>query len=626
MPIAPLKLSRSAHGKLLKLVKQIQAKQRDFTTFYDRLEAIDKSYAKSTVDIAPTTDCSGANSTLVTNKAIKVPIVNSEVDSVVAFLTKLFVNRSPLFPVIGDSTNPSAALELQALISKDARQQRYGRQLLRFLATTARYNVGAIEIEASSQKDFNFSSVEIEKETRVAAQYEPVVKLLALDMYNAIFDYRVPPADIAMEGEYAGYNKIVSRSWLKALGITRSDEGIAYNLREAYSSSMSSIGDIYRVPPDVGDTKGPAPSDKEDWFDWLGITDRRDLKLPKSSYLYTKLYVRLIPGDLDLNHFPNPAHPRIVRLEVINDTWLISYKEIITPLDSLPILFSDMREDGFEYQTKSIGEGVTPFQDIATELLHVRLEGSKRALSDRAIYDTDYLDSLDVNAPTAAAKIPLKKSLRNAGDKPRISDTYYQIPFEGQGVVNALADLNTVMQLKDQVNGVGMGMRGEHRKGNRTRGEFETVEGGSDAKGMPYAIRIEEQVMIPLRLMIKFFILFSDKVEREILDEESGEKLEINIAALRQAMLGFRITGGLRPKAALKDPAAFSTALQFTQNNPELNQEYSVSGIFAEMLALWDIDISKHKRKEIPNAGNNAADSNPPIQPQGADTGDGGAN
>lgn len=618
-----MKLSMSTHNKLIKFVKEIQEHQKNFSEFRDKLEIIDEAYAKAKITIADTDACTGANSTVSGNEAIKVPIVNSEIDSVIAFLAGIFVNRTPLFPVISDSANPELALKMQALLSKDARQQRWGRQLLSFLSKSVRYNTAAIEVDEASQKDFNLASEGEEGKATTEVTYTPVTRLNALDMYNALFDYRVPPADIATEGEYVGYNKIISKIALKSLGNRRSAEKIAYNLKEAYESKLVNCSQYWNTPPDIASSTHLSAEDKTDWFNWAGILDTDNLRMSKSSYFYTRLYLRVIPIDFGLP-LSAPTVPRILRVEIINNEHIISYKEMVTPLDMLPIFFSDTREDGFDYQTKSIGEGVMPYQEIATELLHTRLEGSKRALSDRAIYDTDYLDPLDVNSPTAAAKLPLKKALRNAGDKPRMSEIYYQIPFEGQGVVNTLTDLSTVMQLKDQVNGVGMGMRGEHRKGNRTAQEFAAVEGGSDAKGMPLAIRIEEQVMMPVKLFIKYFILASDKVEREILDVDSETLLNINITELRKAMLDFRVTDGLRPKSALTDPNMLSTALQFIQNSEELAQEYSPGGIFADMMATVNIDISKHKRVQSDD-GNTPPEANPAVQPQSTDTGGEGA-
>lgn len=614
-----LKISMASHDKLLRLVKAIQLKQQDFTDFYGKLEAIDQAYSQSKIVLSDTAECTGASSTVAYNEAIKVPIVNSEIDSIVAYLADIFVNRSPLFPVISDKATPELALKMQALISKDARQQKWGRQLLLFLANTTRYNIGAIEVDLTEQKDFNLASEGVEGKAQTEATFEPVTKLRALDMYNAIFDWRVAPADISMDGEYAGYNELISRTALKTYTIRLSEEGIAMNIKEALASSMAGIGDTYRNPPDISTTSQLNPEDTEDWYTWLGITNTSDQ--PKASYLKTRLYVRLIPKDFGLYSSKSPAHPRIVRLEIINNEHIISYKEIVTPMDMLPVLFSDMREDGFKYQTKSVGEGVLPFQEIATELMHTKLEGSKRALADRAIYDPEYIDTLDVNNPTAAAKIPLKKRLRNGGDNPPISSVYYQIPFESQGVMNAMQDLGMILDVKDQVNGTSSGMRGQHRKGNRTLGEYNDIEGSAKNKGMPYAVRIDEQVMTPLKLCIKFFLLSTDKVEREILDTASGTLLNINILELRKAMLDFKLTDGLRPKAALTDPTALSSALQFTQNSGELNRTYDVADIFAEMLALWDIDISKHKREVPLDDGTNTGTDDQNVQPKPSDQG-----
>jgi len=624
--MSDFKMSLVTHDKLLKLVHEIQKKHTEFSDYYNKLVAIDEACAKSKVSIADPDECQGNNSTLNPTMAIKVPVVNSEVDSIVAFLAGIFVNRTPLFGVISDDKDLEAAIAMQSLISKDARQQRWGRQLLNFLNSSVRYNTGGIEIEATQQKDFEIKSNGVEGNTAQTATYTPVVRLNSLDMYNALFDQRVSFADMATKGEYSGYNSIISKTELISLGSRRSKEKISYNLDKAYKTTMDTSNIAWRVRPDISGPKGTKVEDQGDWLNWLDITDSKTMKMPKASYFLTKLYVRIIPEEFDIK-ISEPRTPRIIRLEVVNNKWIISYKEMLTPLELLPILFSDTKEDGFDYQTMAISENVMPWQEIATELLHIKLEGSKRALGDRAIYDTDYLDPMNINSPFAAAKIPLKKSLRNAGDKVDIRSVYHQIPFESQGLTSTIADLNVVMSLKDQANGVGMGMRGEHRKGNRTRGEFEKVDAGSEAKGMPYALRLEEQVITPLKMFIKYFVLTSEKVEYQILDVDSKTLVNVNIIDLRKAMLEFKLTDGLRPKEAHIDPGMLTSALQVVQNSEEINQEYSAGGIFAELLATANIDISKHKR-EVANVGDNTGGAGAELQPgdtrspdEGSDTG-----
>lgn len=593
-----IRISKSSHDKLLNFVKAIIKKQNDFSEFRDKLTAVDEAYAKSMIDASKDDDtCTGAySSTVKSDEAIKVPIVNSEVDSISAFLTEIFVNRTPLFPVISDKGSPDLALKMQALISKDARQQGWDRQLLLFLTKATRYNVQGIEVARTMQKDFNIQATDDLADVTYESKLQPVTQFNTIDMYNALFDYRVPPAEVHRIGEYGGYNKLISKIWLKNRSLELSELDMAYNLKEAFKSTMVDFGTNYHLPPEVATMTHLKGEDQVTWFDWLGITDSENIGMPNSSYFYTKLYVRIIPKDFDISVTSEPGRPRIVLLEIINLQYIIGYQEVVTPLDMLPTIFCDIREDGLGYQTKSPGENISPWQDIATELLYTRLEGSKRALTDRAIYDPNYLNHLDVNSPFASAKIPLKSKLRNSGDRMRLSDVYYQIPFEGQGVINALTDLQTIMQLKDNVNGTNYAVRGEQRPGNRTLGEHQDIAGAGQAKGMPYAIRIESQVMVPLKLFVKFFILSSPRVEHEILDVDSESLLTVNISELRQAMLDFRLTDGLRPKQQLRDPQALSTAIQFMQNSQELNTEYSTSSIFAELMAQFDINITKHRR------------------------------
>jgi len=606
---AGIRITQAAHDKLITYVEQVLQRQEKFSDWRDKLESIDKAYGKHEVYLDKDADCSNTLGTKVAKTAIKVPLINSEVDSVAAYLTKVFVNRTPLFPVLSDKGNQPAALALQALISKDARQQRWGRQLILFMTLAARYNVAGIEAEDVFQKDMRITNAESVDEVAINPVSMAVTRLKTIDMYNALFDYRVAPADIPIDGEYAGYNALVSKIWLKSYGNMLSVNKQGYNLREAYASSMAGLESYWHQPPDISDVTQITAEDEQNWFNWIGILDDPTPKLAASSYFFTRLYARIIPSEFGIG---SSAHPTIVKLTIINMKHIISYEEVVTPLNVLPILFCDIREDGFKYQTKSSGENVLPYQEVATELLNVRLEGSKRALADRAIFDPLYLKETDVNSSVSAAKIPLKKSLLASGDRPRLSDVYYPIPFEGQGVINAMSDMQTIVKLKDEINGANFAFRGQQTPGNRTLGEFDQLNESSDDKALPYALRVEEQVMVPLKLIIKANILKSSTIEDEVLNPDTGEVVSPDVANLRSTLMDFKLTDGLRPKTAIRDPNVLSSAMQLMQNSEELSAGYNTPGIFEDIMGVLDIDISKHRR-QAPDA-DTTGEPSPPEQ------------
>ena len=606
--MAALKISQASHDKLIKLAQAIQDQQRDFTEFRDKLTSIDIAYAKHTITLAKECD------TDPDLTALKVPVVNSEIDSVAGYLSQVFLSRSPLFPVVSDGDNYQEAMALQAIIERDARYQRYGRQILKFIKLAARYNVAAIEVDNVYAQDVSIqTSTNLDPEVLLSSK--PVSKLYTPDMYNLLYDYRIAPADIPFEGEYIGYNKLVTRAHFKTLASAWSKAEQAYNLNKAFQSTMADITSYWNNHPDVSDIIPVDPVNAVDWFDWAGIVDTDSVRLSDSAYFLTRLYVKLIPREFGLGASKDP---KIIKLTIANMQYVVSYQEVVTPLDTLPILLCDLREDGFDFQTKSVGENVQPFQDIATELLSARLEGSKRALADRAIYDAMYLDRKDVNNPSSTAKIPLKAKLRSSGDRPALNQLYYPIPFEAQGLVSAMADLQTVLQIKDDVNGSNAAFRGQQTPGNRTLGEVDNNINRSESKAMPYALMLEEQVFTPMKLILKLNIMRLQNLEDKVLDINANKSLPIDITKLRKAMTEFKIADGLKPKSALRDPTVLSTAIQFIQNSEELNATYNTSDIFADMMQVLDIDVSKHKREVQPN-GNPGGAAAPNAQPGATD-------
>lgn len=618
MATAGIRISQASHDKLLRYVIEIQRKQEDFSDFRDKLETIDVAYAKHTEILPEDPNCTNRVGKKESESVIKVPIVSSETQTVAAYLAKVFINKVRLFPVVSPEGDAPAAMALQAIIAKDARYQRWGRQLLKFLNLAARYNVQGIEVENIYQKDTQVSNGEDVDTVQLDVTETSVTRLYTIDMYNALFDYRVEPADVTIDGEYVGYNKIVSKTWLKAYGNMLSTRKQGYNLKEAYESSMSGTEQYWHEKPDVTSVQQSSIENQEDWFNWIGILDDPIPRMTSSSYFITRLYVRIIPGEFKIG---TSQHPVIIKLTVVNLSYIIEYEEILTPLNALPILFSDLEEDGFGYQTKSVGENVLPYQEAATELLATRMEGSKRAIADRAIYDPLWIDKNDVNSRTTAAKIPLKRKLTAAGPRAKLQDTYYQIPFEGQGVVNAVADLQLVLQLKDNLTGSNFLSRGQSLPGNRTLGEVDQLGESSDDKLVVKAIRVEEQVFTILKLILKSNILQSTIIEDKTFDPDTGKVSSATLQELRTAMLDFRIADGLKPKSAMRSPEVLSTALQFVQNSPELNQTHDVGGIFEDTMGVLDIDISKHRRQLGGIDGNTGGGTTPNTEENTTNTG-----
>lgn len=611
----PLRLKQESHTKLMELVLAIQKRHSENTEFRDKLEAIDTDYATQKHTVQDPNDCN------VTIDGIKVPMVGSEVDTVVAQLAELFVARSPLFPVLATKDNWNEALNLQAIIDRDARYQGWGRQLLLFLHRAVRYNVAALAAEQTlvrtpeitNNKDISNPTPEVKFSSHT------FTTLKAPCMYNTIFDPRVDPADISTRGEYVGYNELITRAELKTLGNLLSGKDLAYNLSKAYRSQLPDIDTYYFYPPEVSDyiisREADNPS-KTNWLAWLSIVDPEHNKtqLKQDMYFKTVLYIRLIPSEMGLG---SSNSPEIWKLTIINNQFVISFQSITTPFDTLPVLFADLREDGLGWQTKSVAEQVQPYENIATELLNVRLNGSRRAISDRAIYDSDYLSPDQVNSIVPAAKIPLKKNLRNLGaDLVRMQEVYYPIPFEGQGVINAGTDLQTIMQIKDQVNGQNFLTRGQRQQGNRSALEANQIVDAGESKTIPYAVRLENQVFIPLKLLIKTYVLLTpdtSNLATRISDPYSESERDVDYADMRKRLLDYRLTDGLYTKTTIQDPDVMSVAMQVVSQNPLLAQTHDVSRILADFLHMFNIDINKY-RLEAPNGNQPAQPAQPPTE------------
>jgi len=583
-----LPISRHGHDLLVKDIKLLVEKQKQFKSFNDKLEAIDKAYA-SAVDQAIKDAAEDADT------PIETPLVVSQVDTVVGYLAEVYLTGYPTFGIVAEGDMISVGEKMEALIDSFAEKSGYTKHILRHFVDGAKYNVNALESAWEPNRILtvqNSNTVSTEA-PEVGFELEYLNKLICPDLYNMFWDYRYDPTEVADRGDYIGYNGIYSKIELKRLTLLLNKQDIGMNTNEALSSKMQSMDSVYVERPIISEfITDRKDSNWEEWADGIDANKRKSNIDYSNSYLVTKVYIRIIPNEYRVIS-PTPAEPEIWKLWVVNLTTIIGMERIYTPNDALPIKMGQYNDDGFAYQTRSVAEGILPWQDVASELINIRLNAARRSLSDRAIYDKDYIDPNDANTRTPAAKIPLKTSLRT-GEK-SIDSVYRAIPFDSNGVASVSQDLQTTIQMAEYVHGFNSASQGTFRKGNRTLGEFEGVQSGADNRSRLIALREETAVFTPIKQSIKFNILqFQEKTD--ILALSTGKPLQIDPEELRKNIMEFKVADGFTPKSKLMSPEAATLAFQTVQSVPRLAQEYDISGLFAHLMGTIGFSgVEKYK-------------------------------
>lgn len=588
-----IRMSKESHDLLVQHIHNLVEEQQRFSAFFTRLEDIDVNYYLFKRDRQQTSDGKvGGNLAHLEERIesiIETPIAVSQVDSIVSYLTDLYLSGYPTFGVVAPVAYQSEGEALEAIIDSHAIRGRWGREFILAFYDAAKYNLCGLGIEWSPlpKLDIENNLTDASGESKVILSADYINRIRSYDLYNAFWDFSKSPALVAEYGEYIGYHEIVNATELKTESIILSESLSAYNLKEAFNSTYYKGQDTrwFRERPIVTNAITP-PTAATNWMDYahnISPRLRTEGRINYSrSYLKTTAFLRIIPSEFKLG-VPSANTPQVYKVILINGQHIINIKRLNLPFNMLPIMLAQLTEDGFAYQTKSVVENAMPWQDATTELLNIRLSSARRALSDRAVYNPDVLSPRDVNTKSPAAKIPMKSGLRGSLADSRTA--YTQIPFDDSGTSSTISDMNSLLTLNEYLYGINSARQGVFKKGNRTLGEYQDTQSNSDARTRVMALRLESQLFIPLKYHIKANILQFASPD-SFVKQDSSQLVKVDIIKLREAILDFKISDGLTPKAKLLPPEILMSFIQFLAADPQLGMEYDKIKAWAQIMAL----------------------------------------
>lgn len=620
-----------AQRRIIDFSRRILVEHAKFSSYQAKMEAIDVAYARYQASVDSATGIPSGNGIDAATTPVGVmnlpsttpPVVISQVDSMVGYLSEVFLSGYPIFPVVSTPKNKKQAEQLETLIDDHASLGGYARQLLLFLRDGVKYNFSAIEASWDSIEQYStLDDLLTPGSKKVTKDRKSFTKLKRLDPYNTVWDYNVAPGDVSAEGDYAGYLDIKSRTKLKRYLQRLNDDGVAFNTKEAFATNPYNTPETlgyYRMHPQVSDyVSARKPTSSLNWFTYLtGKEDKNPIN--SDNFEVFTFYARILPSEFALNS-PAPNTVQIWKFVIINSTVVVQAERIISAYDYLPILFGQPLEDGLGYQTQSVAEGNIPFQQAASTLFNISFNAARRAVSDRALYDADLINSKDINAPVPAAKIPVKSNSLDSGKT--IKDAYHQIPFDARGTEGALQSGMQIVSFGKELSGLNSPMQGQFQKGNKSVTEWNDTMGGADSRLRLPALTLEYQVFSPLKNIIKLNIFqYGDDVE--VVSQKSGETISIDIAALRKTVLAFRIADGYTPKSKLASTEAIVGAMQFLSASPILQQAYGdqLPGMFSHLMQLQGIrgmeEYTPTATPQAPPPNQVAAASAVPTSPVG---------
>lgn len=173
-----------------------------------------------------------------------VPIVMPQIESAVAYQAGVYLTSHPVFGVVSYPANQDKAMQFETALGDQSIRYGWPRELLKVFRDGFKYNFGAAVVQwkktplKSIVTDTNITKAGLAaiREYSYGGNY-----IKRVDPYNCFMDMTVAPADLHAEGEYFGWNEIISRVQLKRL-FSMLDAQKTTSAAEAFASGFAGSG------------------------------------------------------------------------------------------------------------------------------------------------------------------------------------------------------------------------------------------------------------------------------------------------------------------------------------------------------------------------------------------------
>lgn len=561
---------------------------KKFTAIRDRMDIIDEAYARyrlgkyraacdpnwkpdDGVDRHANVPCD------ITQRVV-APIVVSQVDTLYAYLCDVYLSGYPIFPVASTYNDRQVAEVIEALIDDHATIDRYPRQLKMAFLDAVKYNMAAVETSWApvfgSEVVFDPTAVAEETTRTTKPDYKHINRLKRVDMRNAFWDTTVLPCDIAAHGEMFGFTEKRTRIQLIKYLQYLHDEG--YTSQALKEKALKSPFDeaIWNDDPIINiflqEADGSTDVNWENF--WTDMPQRPEtFKLPQNGrnlYAFTRCYVRIVPSEFKLS-VPSSNTVQIWCLEFVNGCHLVSARPVQSPTDEFPVSVGQSIEDGLGLQTQSAAEQNMDIQEMVSFLMNTRVQGTRRAIGDRAVYDPEIIHPDDINHPSPTSKIPARASSLLNRD---IRTAYFPIPFDNSSTLGAIQDATILTSYSKELNGTNNATQGQFQKGNKSVTEFSTVMSNAENRMRLLALTIEMSLILPTKQKIKYNVLVYGQ-DAEVTSPKNGKKLQVVMAQIIEQGFNFEVADGYTPKSKIANTEVILAGLNVLSTNQLLVQQ-----------------------------------------------------
>lgn len=533
---------------------------------------------------------------------VTVPIVMPQVEAAMSYLTNVFLTGYPIFGVSSNPADEATALMMETIIAENSITAAWVPEIMRFFRDGLKYNLQCLECRWEEKKIWSIET-DVSKPNSAAPKAVTwngnVIK--RIDLYNAFWDYRCHPFEIAEKGEFAGYTELFSRSRMKSYIndlFGKISENTAKRALESpiiqFNPISSGIYPFSYFQPIINPFPMMSPANSMMNFNWMSwaLDDRNSSIEYKDAYTKTTVYGRIIPDDFGFK-VPGANTPQVWRFVIINGAVVVEAERQSNAHSKIPMFFGQPLSDGLDYQTKSFAQNVVPMQEISSALWSGFIASKRRLVTDRVLYDPSRVRESDINSPNPSAKIPVKPS---AYGKP-LGEAVYQFPFRDEQANSFISAARETVNFANMINNQNPAQQGQFVPGNKTLAEYNDTMGHGNGSNQMMAVNIEGQVFTPMKEVIKLNIL-QFQPDAQIFNSGKQKQVKIDPVTLRQTAVQFKVSDGIIPTDKEMSTDEFQTFLQMLGSSPQIAGGYNIPPLLNYVMQLKGADISPFAKSQ----------------------------
>lgn len=551
-----------------------------------------------------------------THRSIEVALCHTYAETTLAFYSSVFLSGFPIFAVVAEREQQEVASMLTALCGRDQIRFNWTKNLMQCLADGIKYNVMATEVtweqKLGTQVATQTRSGSAQTGTHRAVVYKGN-KLKRISPYNLFWDQTVPLDLVHEIGAYIGYIERANYIQLKQFIHGLNDAFLVkMNLNAIFTSQLRAEGRFY--VPQIRRTDSVTRNNS--WEHFFGF-DSKNKTQGGGRYEVVTAYTRIIPKEYRIS-VPRAGEPQVFKCIWVNDM-LLYVEPIIAGHEYLPIILSQLNDDGTGLEAKSKVEFLMDHQDLATSTITATIASMRRAVADRGLYNPQRIKSADINSAEPTAKIPVRFTSYDKG----FENAYQHLPYNDTVSPLFKDNFGMIMGLSDTVSGANRSQQGAFQKGNRTQFEYDDVMKNQQGRLLLNALGLEASHFAPLKQILKInYLMYA--VPEKVMDMAARKQINIDPQKMREDEADFKMSDGLLPSTKLANTEMASQAIGLFNQDPSLALEYDLAGMMVSVMhqsGFTGLDDFKRtpeqkqaKMAEMQQAA--AAQQVPPAQPQ----------